>query len=289
MDARGRDERRDRRRRQCGRAAMRRTIAGAKTLILGSHYDTVRNAGQYDGRLGILTGAGGGRAPAPVRPQAAVPRRRDRVLRGGGRAVRHALHRQQRDRRQVRRRRARAARRRRATAWSTSCATAGLDPQAFPALARRPQDLLGYLEVHIEQGPVLLHENLPVGIVTSIAGDVRHARERSPARRAMPAPCRWRCAATPPPPPPRSCSTSSGAAPRRRRWSAPSASSRCRVARSTSFPAAASSRSTSAPATTQTRDAAVSDVLAEIERIAERRNVAIETTEVIARGRQRAV
>jgi allantoate deiminase/N-carbamoyl-L-amino-acid hydrolase len=50
---------------------------------------------------------------------------------------------------------------------------AGLDPAAIPALARRKESLLGYLEVHIEQGPVLLHENLPVGIVTSIAGNVR--------------------------------------------------------------------------------------------------------------------
>ena len=75
----------------------------------------------------------------------------------------------------------------------------------------------------------------------------------------------------------------SGAAPRRRRWSARWASCLCRTARSTSFPAAASSRSTSAPATTQTRDAAVSDVLAEIKRIAERRGVAIEVKE-IARG-----
>src|SRR5262249_35108276 len=37
-----------------GRLASRRP--GAKTLIIGSHYDTVRNAGKYDGRLGILTG-----------------------------------------------------------------------------------------------------------------------------------------------------------------------------------------------------------------------------------------
>src|SRR5260370_13235772 len=29
---------------------------GARTLIIGSHYDTVRNAGKYDGRLGILCG-----------------------------------------------------------------------------------------------------------------------------------------------------------------------------------------------------------------------------------------
>jgi hydantoinase/carbamoylase family amidase len=42
------------------------------------------------------------------------------------------------------------------------------------ALARRSQDLIGYLEVHIEQGPVLLDRNLPAGVVTAIAGCARH-------------------------------------------------------------------------------------------------------------------
>jgi allantoate deiminase/N-carbamoyl-L-amino-acid hydrolase len=51
---------------------------------------------------------------------------------------------------------------------------AGFDPEAILSLARRPQDLLGYLEVHIEQGPVLLQEDLQVGIVTSIAGTIRY-------------------------------------------------------------------------------------------------------------------
>jgi len=50
---------------------------------------------------------------------------------------------------------------------------AGLDPEDIPSLARRREDLLGYLELHIEQGPVLLAENLAVGIVTGIAGAVR--------------------------------------------------------------------------------------------------------------------
>jgi allantoate deiminase/N-carbamoyl-L-amino-acid hydrolase len=53
----------------------------------------------------------------------------------------------------------------------------GLDPDAIPALARKPGDLIGYLEVHIEQGPVLLSEGLPVGIVTSIAGAARYTVE----------------------------------------------------------------------------------------------------------------
>ena len=43
------------------------------------------------------------------------------------------------------------------------------------ALARRPQDLLGYVEVHIEQGPVLLEAGLPLGVVSAIAGGARFA------------------------------------------------------------------------------------------------------------------
>jgi hydantoinase/carbamoylase family amidase len=50
---------------------------------------------------------------------------------------------------------------------------AGLDPARIPTLARRREELMGYLEVHIEQGPVLLEEGLPVGIVSAIAGSVR--------------------------------------------------------------------------------------------------------------------
>ena len=51
---------------------------------------------------------------------------------------------------------------------------AGHDPNAIKALSRRDMNPLpAYLEVHIEQGPVLLAENLPVGIVTEIAGNSR--------------------------------------------------------------------------------------------------------------------
>jgi hydantoinase/carbamoylase family amidase len=50
---------------------------------------------------------------------------------------------------------------------------ANLDPEKIPQLARNPAELVGYLEVHIEQGPVLLDEGLPLGIVNAIAGAVR--------------------------------------------------------------------------------------------------------------------
>jgi N-carbamoyl-L-amino-acid hydrolase len=146
----------------------------AKTLIIASHYDTVVNAGSYDGRLGILTGLlaveelrrSGRRLPFHVDVigfaeeegvrfaahyigSSAIAGRFDmRLLQhrdAGGQSVADVIHK------------------------------AGFNPEAIPSLARRPQDLLGYLEVHIEQGPVLLQEGLPVGIVTSIAGTARYA------------------------------------------------------------------------------------------------------------------
>ena len=51
--------------------------------------------------------------------------------------------------------------------------TAGLDPAGIDTLARDPSNLAGYVEVHIEQGPVLLDGGKPLGVVTSIAGSVR--------------------------------------------------------------------------------------------------------------------
>jgi hydantoinase/carbamoylase family amidase len=50
----------------------------------------------------------------------------------------------------------------------------GVELPAIQQLARPRQSLYGYLEVHIEQGPVLLQQNVPVGIVTSIAGSSRY-------------------------------------------------------------------------------------------------------------------
>jgi hydantoinase/carbamoylase family amidase len=51
----------------------------------------------------------------------------------------------------------------------------GGDPDAIPALKRDPAKVLAFVEVHIEQGPVLLADNLPLGIVTSIAGGSRYS------------------------------------------------------------------------------------------------------------------
>jgi hydantoinase/carbamoylase family amidase len=146
----------------------------ARTLIVGSHYDTVLNAGNYDGRLGILTGlvvieelrqAGrrlpfhldligfaeeeGVRFSSPYIGSSAIAGRFDRAVLmrrdAGGQTLADVIHK------------------------------TGHDPEKLGALARRPEDLAGYVEVHIEQGPVLLEQNLPVGIVTSIAGNLRYS------------------------------------------------------------------------------------------------------------------
>jgi allantoate deiminase len=51
----------------------------------------------------------------------------------------------------------------------------GGDPEGIPDVARKPGDVLGYVELHIEQGPVLEAENLALGVVTAINGASRFA------------------------------------------------------------------------------------------------------------------
>jgi len=58
-------------------------------------------------------------------------------------------------------------------AMADALAAFGGDPAALETARRDPADLLGYVEVHIEQGPVLEAEDLPVGVVTGIAGQTR--------------------------------------------------------------------------------------------------------------------
>jgi allantoate deiminase len=50
----------------------------------------------------------------------------------------------------------------------------GLDPDAIPALRRDPATVAGYVELHIEQGPVLQDADVPLGVVTAICGIERH-------------------------------------------------------------------------------------------------------------------
>jgi beta-ureidopropionase / N-carbamoyl-L-amino-acid hydrolase len=146
--------------------------ASARTLIVGSHYDTVANAGRYDGRLGILTALviaehltrtrrqlpfhlevigfaeeEGVRFSAPYIGSSAIAGRFNATL----------LQRSDSN----------------GVSLGAVLQEHSVDLTTIERLARRPQTLRGYLEVHIEQGPQLLERDLPVGIVTSIAGVVR--------------------------------------------------------------------------------------------------------------------
>src|SRR5580704_6368354 len=142
---------------------------GTKTLIIGSHYDTVRNAGRYDGRLGILVGLAvvaaqhraGRRFPFNLELIAFSEEEGVRFGSGyiGSSAVAGLFDPQLLQRRDAA-----------GISLGEALREAGHDPEATSRLARRREDLLGYLELHIEQGPVLLTEGIPVGIVTSIAG-----------------------------------------------------------------------------------------------------------------------
>ena len=144
----------------------------APTLILASHYDTVRNAGKYDGRLGVLVALVvtehlqrlGRKLPFHLDVIAFSEEEGVRFSSSflGSSAVAGRF-----DPRLLERRDADGV------TLAAAMAAAGLDPAGIPALARRREELVGYLEVHIEQGPVLLDAGLPVGIVSAIAGTVR--------------------------------------------------------------------------------------------------------------------
>ena len=177
----------------------------------------------------------------------------------------------------------RTARRARRNRLADVMRAAGLDPKVIPALARAPQDLLGYLEVHIEQGPVLLHENLPVGIVTCDRQLGAAAREHHRRRGSCRNGADGARVATPPLPPPNSCSMWSDAVPRRRRSWAPSGELYVPGGAINVIPGRCELTSTSAPTTTRRAMPRYRTCLREIERIAERRGVAIEVKE-IARG-----
>jgi len=141
-------------------------------LLLGSHIDTVRNAGKYDGNLGVLTAIAavaelnrtGERLPFAIEVIAFGDEEGVRfpVALTGSRAVAGtldpaALDAEDRDGISVR----------------EALQHFGCNPFDIPAVPRRRQDVLGYVEIHIEQGPVLEAEDLPVGVVTAINGASR--------------------------------------------------------------------------------------------------------------------
>ena len=143
--------------------------AGAPALMLGSHIDTVRDAGRYDGNYGALAAL----AVVEQLARRRAPRSRDRdrrLRRRGGRSLSHDDHRLARARRELSARRARPeGRGRRHDARGADRRSAAIPN----APARSAPDVAAFVEVHIEQGPVLEAEGLPLGVVTAINGATR--------------------------------------------------------------------------------------------------------------------
>jgi OHCU decarboxylase len=145
---------------------------GAKTLITGSHYDTVRDGGKYDGRLGILLPIAivrylhgrGERLPYHLEVVGFAEEEGVRYPSTflGSNALTGRFDMQQLEQVDAD-----------GVAMRTALTDAGHDVTTIPALARDPASLLGFVEVHIEQGPVLLEKGLPLGVVTAIAGSSR--------------------------------------------------------------------------------------------------------------------
>lgn len=150
------------------------STAKVKTLLTGSHYDTVRNGGKYDGRMGILI---------PIACVAELARQ--------GRRLPYHL--------EVVGFSEEEGQRFRATFLASGALTGDFDPAwldqmdadgismreamrqaGLPAdmveisrLKRDPGQYIGFVEAHIEQGPVLCERGLPLGVVTSINAGVR--------------------------------------------------------------------------------------------------------------------
>jgi len=144
----------------------------AQTLMTGSHYDTVRNGGKYDGRLGIFVPMAcvrelvraGQRLPFNLEVVAFAEEEGQRykaTFLGSGALVgdfkNEWLDQQDAD----------------GITMRQAMKQAGLKIEDIPQLARNAANYLGFIEVHIEQGPVLNELDIPLGIVTSINGSVR--------------------------------------------------------------------------------------------------------------------
>jgi allantoate deiminase len=156
----------------CGRYEGDRP--GLPCLMLGSHYDTVRDAGKWDGPLGLITAIAcvaalnrrGQRLPFAVEVTGFADEEGVRFASTllGSRAVAGTFDES-----------ALGARDQEGVSMREALTQFGLDPNHVGAAARTRRELLAYVELHIEQGPVLEQQDLPVGVVTAIAGATRLA------------------------------------------------------------------------------------------------------------------
>lgn len=148
------------------------SVAGASAMLLGSHFDSVRDAGKYDGTLGILVAvaaierlsASGQRLPFPVEviafPDEEGLRFQTTYL--GSSALAGTFEPALLDRTDAD-----------GITMREAIATFGGDPAAIDQAALREDEAFAYVEVHIEQGPYLESVDAPLGVVTAISGQSR--------------------------------------------------------------------------------------------------------------------
>ena len=145
-------------------------------LMIGSHFDTVRDAGRWDGPLGVIAAIAcvgdlnrrGKRLPFALEVTGFADEEGVRFASTllGSRAIAGTFNES-----------ALGSKDRAGLTMREALVAFGLDPEHIGAAARAPSELLGYVELHIEQGPVLEAKQLPVGVVTAIAGATRLAVE----------------------------------------------------------------------------------------------------------------
>lgn len=144
------------------------TDPAAPALLIGSHIDSVRDGGRYDGPLGVMLGIeavdalnrAGRRMPFPIEVIAFGDEEGSRFPAAmlTSRAVAGTLDPDALDI---------------SDGDGVALADAGVDVATYLSAARVPGKTLAYLEAHIEQGPVLEAQGLTVGTVTGIAAQLR--------------------------------------------------------------------------------------------------------------------
>jgi hydantoinase/carbamoylase family amidase len=140
---------------------------GGRTLLVGSHLDTVRDAGRYDGPLGVLAGIALAQRLADVELPFALEVLAFADEEGlrygtpylGSRVVAGSFRPEDLDRLDAE-----------GIPMRDAIIAADGDPAAFTAEARRREDVLGYVELHIEQGPVLEQRGEPAAAVLGTFG-----------------------------------------------------------------------------------------------------------------------
>lgn len=147
-------------------------VPDAPAVVLGSHLDTVPDAGRFDGALGVLAGiavvervvARGERLPFALE---VVGFADEEGARFGTTYLGSSAFTGSFDEQVLARRDADGI------SLADAMRSVGDVPEAIASSARGPGELHAYLEVHIEQGPVLEDEGIPVGVVSAIAGQTR--------------------------------------------------------------------------------------------------------------------